>query len=145
MQDVKRPFPSQKTTLLLYTSRMNDKNSSLNRVQLRDDLLRAFSEDEFRHFVNQMGIQYNTLRGQSQRDRATVLIGKLERTHRLSELIGTLVDERPNLKSRYAPYLGIEIQPEPTEEERLNWLLQMGLPNEEPPTMKWDSEINDQE
>ena len=134
--------PSQKTLLLLYTTRMNDRSSLLNRVQLRDDLIRAFSESEFTHFVEQLDIQYSSLRGENLRDRATVLIGKMERTHRLSELIDALVAGRPNLQSRYAAYLGVEIQPEPTEEERLDWLHKMELPNEEPPTMKWDSEIN---
>ncbi len=135
-------FPSQKPSLLLYTIRMNDRTNLLNRVQLRDDLMRAFSENEFNHFVQQLGIQYNSLRGENLRDRATVLIGKMERTQRLSKLIDALVAERPTLQSRYAAYLGIEIQPEPTEEDRLDWLHKMGLPNEEPPTMKWDSEIN---
>ncbi|MCP5095313.1 MAG: hypothetical protein GY943_07165 [Chloroflexi bacterium] len=112
----------------------------LNRVLLRDHLIFTFTEKEFRAFITKLDISYDDLRGNTQRDRATVLIGKMERLNQLQRVVAALVKERPSLASAYWDYLQAEKTPEPTDEDRLDWLHNANMPNEEPPTMKWNSE-----
>lgn len=110
----------------------------MNRMQLRDDIIINFNDDELQQLCNQLGVSYASLPGNTQRDKASVLIGKLERTNRLQALVDAVVAKRPYLKKRYAE-LRDDPPVTPTEEERLDWLDNMGMPNEEPPTMRWDT------
>jgi hypothetical protein len=122
-----------------YNEGMNS-SKQLNRVLLRDHLIFSFTEKEFRSFISKIGIVYEELPGKTQRDRATVLIGKMERLNRLQQVVAVLVEERPSLAAAYWDYLQGDAVPQPSEEERLDWLHNANLPNEEPPTMKWNSE-----
>lgn len=110
----------------------------MNRVQLRDDIVVNFNDDELQQLCDRLGVAYDSLRGRTLRDRASVLIGKLERNHRLQALIAAIVAERPHLAQRYTQQ-DADSPATPTEEDRLTWLDNVGMPNEEPPTMRWDT------
>lgn len=120
----------------------------INRVQLRDDIVIAFNEEELDALCRRLGVAYDDLSGNTQRDRASVLIGKMERERRLPELVAQVVQERPFLHEKYTAYLQVE-RPDVAEDDQLGWLDRMaggeGAPIEEPPTMKWDTEATNQE
>ena len=113
---------------------------TLNRVLLRDHLVFTFTEKEFRSFIQKLDISFEELPGKTQRDRASVLIGKMERLNRLEKIVTMLIEERPSLAPAYLDYLQVDKTPPPTEEERLDWLHSASNPIEEPPTMKWNSD-----
>lgn len=124
----------------------------INRVQLRDDMVVAFNEEELAALCRRLDVAYAQLSGNTQRDRAGVLIGKMERLGRLAQLVAEIVQARPHLRSRYHDFLAQErplTPPAPDDEERLSWLDKIaggaGAPIEEPPTMRWDTEVNQQE
>ena len=104
----------------------------MNRVQLRDDIVINFNEAELRQLCQRLDVEYETLRGNTHRDRISVLIGKLERDNRLPELVEAMVEKRPYLAQRYADDLS-NPQDSPSEEDRLNWLDNIDRPIEEPP------------
>ncbi|MCP4360677.1 MAG: hypothetical protein GY796_21930 [Chloroflexi bacterium] len=112
----------------------------MNRHQLRDDLVANFSKDELAQLSSRLGINFASLGGKSLSDKAGSLIGKVERSGRLPDLMLLLVQERPQLKPRYQKYLQPENSP---RDNRLDWLDRMaageGQAIEEPPTMRWDS------
>ncbi len=110
----------------------------MNRVQLRDDIVVNFNDAELRQLCERLELDYDALRGRTHRDRASVLIGKLERENRLGELVQMMTEKRPYLAQRYTDELTDE-PAGPTEEDRLNWLDDMDRPIEEPPTMRWDT------
>lgn len=112
----------------------------MNRIQLRDDLVTVFNEEEMRTFCPRFGLAYDALRGKGQRDKVGVLIGYMERNGRLPELISEMLKERPHLAAKY----GQNRQPNPeTADSRLSWLDEIaagyGPAIEEPPTLKWNS------
>lgn len=110
----------------------------MNRLQLRDDIVINFNDEELRQLCVQLELAYASLPGSTLRDKTSVLIGKLERTNRLQALVDAIVAKRPHLAQRYDQQQ-IEPPAAPTEEERLNWLDNIERPNEEPPTMRWDT------
>lgn len=120
----------------------------INRVQLRDDIVIAFNEEELEALCRRLRVAYDDLSGNTQRDRASVLIGKMERARRLPELVAEVVHQRPFLHDKYAAYLQVD-RPDVAEDDQLGWLDQiaggMGAPIEEPPTMRWDTETSNQE
>lgn len=117
----------------------------LNRVQLRDDLVLAFTEIELEKLAGQLDIAYDSLHGKTQRDRFTVLIGRLERQNRLHELVLALVIANPNHKARYETYLESTV-PGKLSEYESTYLIDFsqggGPPVEEPPTMTWDTQVS---
>jgi hypothetical protein len=118
----------------------------MNRMQLRDDILTVFNQAEIEALCHRLGIKYQSLRGQNRQDKAGTLIGYLERHGRLPELVQELVRERPHLEEQYAAYLNAEQQ---MKDERLSWLERLasgeGPAIEEPPTMRWDSDLHPDE
>lgn len=112
----------------------------MNRIQLRDDLLTVFNEEEMRIFCPRFGLTYDALRGKGQRDKVGVLIGYMERNGRLPELISEMLKERPHLAARYQ-----QNKPKISEtaDSTLSWLDEIaagyGPAIEEPPTLKWNS------
>lgn len=122
----------------------------MNRIQLRDDLVIAFNEDELRVLCTRVGLSYDDLAGKTQRDKAGVLIGKLDRLQRLPELVEEVVRERPHLEARYTPYLQQTkaANPSDSSDARLRWLDQFSgtrPPVDEGPTMRWDTDVPDQD
>lgn len=117
----------------------------INRVQLRDDLVIAFSENELKTLAAQLDIPYESLHGKTQRDRFTVLIGRLERQNRLPELVLGLVMANPNHKTRYEAYLE-SAAPGKLSDYESTFLIDLsqggGPPVEEPPTMTWDTQVS---
>lgn len=119
----------------------------MDRKQLRDDLLTVFNLEELRLLCRRLGIEYDQLKGNTQRDKAGLLIGTMERNGRLPELVHEMVCERPHLDEFYGAYVAIETA-EP--EDPLSWLDRLaqgeGPAIEESPTMRWDTErIEDEE
>ena len=112
----------------------------MNRVQLRDDIVINFNEAELRQLCKRLDVEYDALSGKTHRDRASVLIGKLQRDNRLPALIELMMEKRPYLAQRYADEQ-TNAPASPTEEDRLNWLDNMDRPIEEPPTMRWDTTV----
>lgn len=117
----------------------------MDRIQLRDDLVTVFSEDEVQALCRRLDVSYDALGGKSASDKATSLVGLVERNGRLTDLVVEVVRERPHLRHAYAEYL-----PEtPIDESRLDWLDRLaageGPAIEEPPTMRWDSDNFDKE
>ena len=118
----------------------------INRVQLRDDLIVAFTENELKLLAEQLGIPFDSLHGKTQKDRCTILIGRLDRQNRLAELVLALVKANPNHKERYATYLE-SIVPGKLSETESTYLLDLSqggdAPVEELPTMTWDTRVSD--
>lgn len=113
----------------------------MDRIQLRNDLLTVFNLEELQAFCRRLGVDYQLLRGQSQKDKAGILIGLMERNGRLPELVHEVVRERPHLEESYAAYIAIETA---APDDPLSWLDRLaqgeGPAIEEPPTMRWDTE-----
>lgn len=114
----------------------------INRTQLRDDLVIAFNEPDLEVLCERLDVAYSELNGKTQRDRVSVLIGRLERNHRLGELVAYLVAQRPQYVSRYGRFAA---EPGQTnDDESSSWLLDYaqgeGNVVEEGPTMvtDWD-------
>lgn len=116
----------------------------MNRIQLRDDLVVAFTEAELAQLCSRFGLNYDALSGKSQRDKAAVLIGVLERRGRLHLLLREVTAERPHLAAKYQKFMDAESA---EEEARLSWLDQIAAgqvsPIEETPTMTWESKPDD--
>lgn len=113
----------------------------MDRIQLRDDLLTVFNLEELQALCRRLGVEYEALRGQTQQDKAGILIGMMERNGRLPELVRELVGERPHLDETYAAYIAIETA---APDDPLSWLDRLargeGPAIEEAPTMRWDTE-----
>jgi hypothetical protein len=118
----------------------------MDRVQLRNDLLTVFNLEELQALCRRMGVGYTDLRGQTQQDKAGLLIGTMERNGRLPELVQEIVRERPHLEESYGAYIAIETA---APEDPLSWLDRLaqgeGPAIEEPPTMRWQTEIHEEE
>jgi len=118
----------------------------MDRIQLRDDLLTVFNLEELQLLCRRLGLDYDRLRGQTQRDKAGLLIGTMERNGRLPELVQEVVRERPHLEEAYGAYIAIEAA---APEDPLSWLDRLaqgeGPAIEEPPTMRWNTEITEDE
>jgi hypothetical protein len=118
----------------------------MDRKQLRDDLLTVFNLDELQLLCRRLGVAYDQLRGKTQRDKAGLLIGTMERNGRLPELVQEVVRERPHLEETYGAYIAIETA---APEDPLSWLDRLaqgeGPAIEEPPTMRWNTEITKDE
>ncbi len=118
----------------------------MDRIQLRDDLLTVFNIDEFQALCRRLGLEYAQLRGNSQADKAGILIGTMERNGRLPELVHEVVRERPHLDETYGAYIAIETA---AADDPLSWLDRLaqgeGPAIEEPPTMRWNTEISKDE
>ena len=117
----------------------------MDRVQLRDDLVNVFSEDELQALCRRLDVSYEALGGKILADKATSLVGLMARNGRLTDLVVEVIRERPHLRHAYAEYL-----PEaPLDESKLNWLDRLaageGPAIEEPPTMRWDSDSFDKD
>ena len=114
----------------------------MDRVQLREDLLTVFNLEEFQLLCRRLGVAYDQLRGQTPRDKAGLLIGTMERNGRLPELVQEVVRERPHLETTYSAYVAIETA---APDDPLSWLDRLakgeGPAIEEPPTMRWHTEI----
>ncbi len=118
----------------------------MDRIQLRDDLLTVFNLEELRLLCRRLGLEYDQLRGKTQRDKAGLLIGTMERNGRLPELVQEVVRERPHLEEIYGAYIAIEAA---APEDPLSWLDRLaqgeGPAIEESPTMRWSTEITEDE
>ena len=116
----------------------------MDRVQLREDILTVFNLEEIQALCRRLGLAYDQLRGNSQRDKAALLIGMMERNGRLPELVQEVVRERPHLEATYGAYIAIEAA---TPEDPLSWLDRLaqgeGPAIEEPPTMRWKTDIHE--
>ncbi len=115
----------------------------INNVQLRDELVLTFNESELRRLSTQLDISYKSLRGKTQRDRFGVLIGRMERLGRLPELVLALVTANPNYAQKYRSYLETQMPGQLDEKAKKHLIdLSQGRPViEEPPTMKWDTQV----
>ena len=118
----------------------------MDRLQLRDDLLTVFNLDELQSLCRRLGVEYERLRGQTRQDKAGLLIGTMERNGRLPELVQEVVRERPHLEEMYGAYIAIETA---AADDPLSWLDRLaqgeGPAIEEPPTMRWSTEISEDE
>ncbi|MCA9918718.1 MAG: hypothetical protein KC445_12240 [Anaerolineales bacterium] len=118
----------------------------MDRLQLREDILTVFNLAEIQALCRRLGLDYDQLRGKTQRDKAGLLIGTMERNGRLPELVQEVVRERPHLEESYAAYIAIEAA---APEDPLSWLDRLakgeGPAIEEPPTMRWQTEIHEEE
>ncbi len=118
----------------------------MDRKQLRDDLLTVFNLEELQALCRRLGLRYDQLRGKTQRDKVSLLIGKMERNSRLPELVQEVVRERPHLEEIYGAYIAIETA---APEDPLSWLDRLaqgeGPAIEEPPTMRWQTERIEEE
>lgn len=116
----------------------------MDRKQLREDLLTVFNLEELQLLCRRLGVEYEQLRGKTQRDKAGLLIGTMERNGRLPELVQEVVGERPHLEETYGAYIAIETA---APEDPLSWLDRLaqgeGPAIEEPPTMRWNTEITE--
>jgi hypothetical protein len=112
----------------------------MNRLMLRDDMVAAFTPDEFTKFCKGLGFPYEELGGRAHSDKVGSLIGKLDRNGRLPVLISAFVKARPQWAARYQD--GVS-QGSDGRDAHLLWLEELaageGNAIEEPPTMKWDS------
>ncbi|MCP4422034.1 MAG: hypothetical protein GY805_35925, partial [Chloroflexi bacterium] len=101
----------------------------------------VFNLQEFQALCQRLGVEYAGLRGQTQQDKAGILIGTMERNGRLPELVQELVGERPHLDKTYGAYIAIETA---APDDPLSWLDRLargeGPAIEESPTMRWDTE-----
>ncbi len=117
--------------------------NGMNRTQLRDDMVSLFSEAEFQAICRRLGAPVERLGGKTQADKTASLIGWLERNGRLPDLIVEVVRERPHLRPKYTDYL--PPSPDATDVD-LSWLDRVaggeGPAIEEPPTMRWDSDVH---
>ncbi len=118
----------------------------MDRKQLRDDLLTVFNLEELQLLCRRLGVAYDDLRGKTHRDKAGLLIGTMERSGRLPELVQEVVRERPHLEETYGAYIAIETA---APEDPLSWLDRLaqgeGPAIEEPPTMRWNTEVSEDE
>lgn len=118
----------------------------MDRKQLRDDLLTVFNLEELQALCRRLGLHYDQLHGKTQRDKASLLIGKMERNGRLPELVQEVVRERPHLEEIYGAYIAIETA---APEDPLSWLDRLaqgeGPAIEEPPTMRWQTDRIEEE
>ena len=118
----------------------------MDRFRLRDDLVTVFNLAEMATLCQRLGLMYDELGGRSQRDKAGSLIGMMERNGRLPELVQEVVRERPHLETVYGAYIAIETA---APEDPLSWLDRLaqgeGPAIEEPPTMRWNTEITEDE
>ena len=118
----------------------------MDRFRLRDDLVTVFNLAEMVTLCQRLGLNYEELGGRSQRDKAGSLIGMMERNGRLPELVHEVVRERPHLDAVYGAYIAIETA---APEDPLSWLDRLaqgeGPAIEEPPTMRWNTEIIEDE
>jgi hypothetical protein len=118
----------------------------MDRVQLREDILTVFNLEELQALCRRLGLEYDDLRGKSRQDKAGLLIGTMERNGRLPELVQEVVRERPHLEEIYGAYIAIETA---APEDPLSWLDRLaqgeGPAIEEPPTMRWQTEIHEEE
>ncbi|MBK8901866.1 MAG: hypothetical protein IPM53_11820 [Anaerolineaceae bacterium] len=118
----------------------------MDRIQLREDLLTVFNLEEFQLLCRRLGLEYDQLRGKTPRDKAGLLIGTMERNGRLPELVQEVVRERPHLEETYSAYVAIETA---AADDPLSWLDRLakgeGPAIEEPPTMRWNTEIIEDE
>ena len=125
---------------------ITDNEKNMDRVQLREDILTVFNLEEFQALCHRLGIEYEQLRGKTQRDKAALLIGTMERNGRLPELVQEVVRERPHLEETYGAYIAIEAA---APEDPLSWLDRLaqgeGPAIEEPPTMRWQTERIEEE
>lgn len=116
----------------------------INRIELRDDLVIAFTENELKSLCRKLDIPYDLLHGKTQQDRFGVLIGRLERQNRLPELVLALVTANPNHTAKYKAYLEEKL-PGRLEESSASFLLDAskgsGPAIEEPPTMTWNTQV----
>lgn len=116
----------------------------INRIQLRDELVITFTENELKTLSSQLAIPYDTLRGKTQRDRFGVLIGRLERHNRLPQLVLALVKANPSYREKYEQFLEKTL-PGKLDESGVDFLMDIskggGPPVEEPPTMTWDTQV----
>ncbi|MEM7335970.1 MAG: hypothetical protein AAF490_28080 [Chloroflexota bacterium] len=112
-------------------------------MQLRDELVLVFNESELRRLAGQLEIPYSSLRGKTQRDRFGVLIGRMERQGRLPDLVMALVTANPTYAKKYRPYLETNLPGQLDENARklLIDISKSGPVIEEPPTMKWDTQV----
>lgn len=117
----------------------------INNRQLRDELVLTFTENELKTLAAQVEIPYQSLRGKTQADRFSVLIGRLERLGRVPDLVLALVTANPNYKDKYAVYLEQSL-PGKLDESVTNILLDISKGSapmiEEPPTVRWETQIN---
>ncbi|MCA9899144.1 MAG: hypothetical protein KC433_13210 [Anaerolineales bacterium] len=117
----------------------------MDRVQLQEDILTVFNLAEFQALCRRLGLEYDELRGNTQRDKVALLIGTLERKGRLLELVQEVVGERPHLEGTYGAYIAIEVA---TLDDALSWLDRLaqgeGPAIEEPPTMRWQTDIHEE-
>ncbi len=116
----------------------------MNRVQLRDDLVMVFSTAELGVLCRRLDVQDEALGGKVPSDKVSSLIGLMERSGRLQELVVEMVRERPHLRHAYAEYLPGDTA---VKDTNLDWLDRMaageGPAIEEPPTMRWDSDLHE--
>ena len=112
----------------------------MNRLMLRDDLVAAFTQEEFVGFCRELGISYESLGGRAHSDKVGSLIGKMERNGHLPDLLTAFINARPLWAARYQESGS---QTSDDHDSHLEWLENMaageGNAIEEPPTMKWDS------
>lgn len=113
---------------------------SMNRLELRDDLMAAFTQEAFIDFCRELKVPYDALGGRAHSDKVGSLIGRMERNGRLPDLVTAFINARPLWAARYQEMDG---QVRDDRDAHLEWLedLAAGEGNaiEEPPTMKWDS------
>ncbi len=115
----------------------------MDRTQLRDDMVSLFNEAELQVICRRLDVPYERLGGKTQTDRTVSLIGWMDRNGRLPDLVAELVRERPHLRQQYAAYLPA---PKAESDVDLSWLDRVaggeGPAIEEPPTMRWDSDVH---
>jgi len=117
--------------------------NGMDRTQLRDDMEALFSEAEFQVICRRLDVPVERLGGKTQADKTVSLIGWMDRNGRLPDLVVELVRERPHLRQQYADYLPV---PTADSDVDLSWLDRVaggeGPAIEEPPTMRWDSDVH---
>ncbi len=76
-------------------------------AQMRQNLAEHFDLEELRTLCADLGVDYDSLRGEGKIAKARELVEYLDRTGRISELIAICVRQRPNVTWEYTPVLPV--------------------------------------
>jgi hypothetical protein len=96
-------------------------------VQLRENLVRYFDEEELRTLCYDLGVDYDSLRGEGKAARARELVAYLERHSRIPEFVRLVRKLRPQVSGDEAPEMldqdsSIEQPPQATNPATVNTL-----------------------
>ncbi len=73
-------------------------------IRLRRTLIERFSESELRDLCFDLGVDYDSLPGESKADRARELVDYFARRHRIPKLVRKIEEMRPDISLSQSPF-----------------------------------------